>query len=159
MQTETGLLAARGCKERLRLARRLVAPSPRRLVAPDPSAGDVVGVRGSVSHASAAIDAWWHTRTGLWQRMAVRLYSCAPTFAHLRQICGASATSACYCRLLYRPRICSRACAPPNGMRHKPREPLLAAHAGVTGVQRPVRGGGAGPARGCGARSPAQALA
>jgi hypothetical protein len=33
--------------------------------------------------------------------------------------------------------------------------PLLGQHAGVTGVQRPVRGGGAGPATPHGARSPA----
>jgi hypothetical protein len=50
---------------------------------------------------------------------------------------------------------CSRACAVPDGMRLGASAPLLGQHAGVTGVQRPGRGGGAGPARGCGARSPA----
>jgi hypothetical protein len=54
-----------------------------------------------------------------------------------------------------RPSVCHRACAAPDGMRHGAPESPLAAHAGVTGVQRPGRGGGAGPARGCGARSPA----
>jgi hypothetical protein len=49
-------------------------------------------------------------RMGCWQRMAVRLYSYALAFAHLRQICGASLprfrgdlqgpASACYCRTL-----------------------------------------------------------
>jgi hypothetical protein len=56
-----------------------------------------------------------------------------------------------------RPRIYSRACAAPDGICHGPFELPLAAHAEVTGVQRPGRGGGAGPARGCGARSPALA--
>jgi hypothetical protein len=60
--------------------------------------------------------------------------------------------------VLEQPHVCSRACAAPNGIRRGPPAPPLAAHAGVTGVQRPVRGGGAGPARGCGARSPAKAL-
>jgi hypothetical protein len=61
--------------------------------------------------------------------------------------------------LTEQPRICHRACAAPNGMRAGPLAVILAPHAGVTGVQRPVRGGGAGPARGCGARSPAQPFA
>ncbi|MCG8347106.1 MAG: hypothetical protein MI924_04930, partial [Chloroflexales bacterium] len=93
-------------------------------------------VRAAGAHASAAIDAWQHTRTGGLKRLAV---SSPP------QLRASS-------------RACRRACAAPDGMRHEPLESLLAQHAGVTGVQRPVRGGGADPARRYGARSPARAL-
>jgi hypothetical protein len=91
---------------------------------------------GAGADASAARGAWQHKRTGGWSRIAVR-----PASAPLRLHNSLATATA---RALRR-----TACAPVRPNRHWPHM------RGSTGVQRPGRGGGAGPARGCGARSPA----
>jgi hypothetical protein len=84
---------------------------------------------GAVANASAAMSASGHKRNGGWQRKAMSGRD--DTMTHDKW-----------------PFAGSHACAAPDGIRPGPFEPPLAPHAGVTGAQRPVRGGGAGPVRG-----------